>query len=134
MPSYTTVGIILTRRTTANAVHKASGLNIQVSNTEIENTYHLLGSNKPTTSTSLCTGRRVETGVARHQDSTPFATSFSNIKICSKTSAMANTADTPYRRWAKANFTTSFLYPLMVSRAISCLLPLLWHLQSKVTS
>jgi hypothetical protein len=47
---------------------------------------------------------------------------------------MANTADAPYRRWAKANFTTSFLYPLMVSRAVYCLLPLLWHLQSRVAS
>ncbi|KAI5257565.1 hypothetical protein E4T42_00933 [Aureobasidium subglaciale] len=26
---------------------------------------------------------------------------------------MANTANTPFRRWARANFTTSFLYPLM---------------------
>jgi len=34
---------------------------------------------------------------------------------------MANTADTPFRRWARANFTTSFLYPILVSRAVSCL-------------
>lgn len=34
---------------------------------------------------------------------------------------MANTAETPFRRWARANFTTSFLYPIMVSRASSCL-------------
>ncbi|KAG9708988.1 hypothetical protein KCU73_g17458, partial [Aureobasidium melanogenum] len=27
---------------------------------------------------------------------------------------MANTANTPFRRWARANFTTSFLYPLMI--------------------
>lgn len=32
---------------------------------------------------------------------------------------MANAADTPFRRWARANFTTSFLYPLMVSRDAS---------------
>lgn len=30
---------------------------------------------------------------------------------------MANTTDTPFRRWARANFTTSFLYPLTVSCA-----------------
>jgi hypothetical protein len=61
----------------------------------------------------------VETGVAGiHIPLRDFLLEHRNL--LGKTSAMANTEDTPYRRWARANFTTSFLYPLMVSRAVSC--------------
>jgi hypothetical protein len=64
MLSSTTVAIVPTGRITAEIVYDVSDLNKYVSNTAMGDIYHLLGSNRPTTSTSLCTGRRVETGVA----------------------------------------------------------------------